>query len=134
MVSIALAALLATVGSATSEPVVLFSSDAIEVAKDAAIEWNRGPLPKNAAFDIPDNPTTVQPGFYHVSYIVGVRNQLTIWINLTTGQVVEPDQCVYFHSRKIQSFSASIRKLTGARPTALDELANQIGCDALKPD
>ena len=134
MVSVALAALFASAGSTAPEPVVIFASDAIQVAKDAAIEWNRGPLPNNAAFDIPDSPTKVQPGFYMVSYIVGVRNQLTIWIDLTTGQVVEPDRCVYFHGRKIESFSASIRRLTGARPLSIDKLANDIGCDALKPD
>ena len=133
--SIALAALLATTrASALPQPVILFSSDAIEVARDAATEWNRGPLPRKAAFDIPDNPTELQPGYYFVHYYVGVEPMMTIWINLTTGQVVEPDRCLYFHGQKIRAFGASIRRKGGARPIPLARLANNVGCDALKPD
>jgi hypothetical protein len=113
---------------------VLFSSDAIEAARDAATEWNRGRLPKNAAFDIPDGPTKLQPGYFSVLYLVGVDAVMTIWINLATGQVVEPDRCLYFHGRKMQAFSASIRRKTGARSIPLDRLASDVGCDALKPD
>src|SRR5690349_14062996 len=113
LTSIALAGLLAATGGGGSEPVLLFSSDAIKVAGDAATEWNHGPLPKSAAFDIPDGATKLQPGYFAVHYLVGVRPELTIWINLTTGQVVEPDRCLYFTGRNIQTFSARIRKLTG---------------------
>ena len=57
----ALLALLATVNSSPpTQPVMMFSSDAIKVARDAATEWNRWPLPSNAAFDIPDHPTKLQ--------------------------------------------------------------------------
>ena len=132
--AIAIAALLAAAGPAPPVGVVLYSSDAIEVARDAAIEWNRGPLPKNAAFDIPERPTKVQPGYFVVHYMVGVHIRMTVWINLTTGQVVEPDRCLYFHGKRIQAFSASIRRITGARPIPLDPLASGVGCDALKPD
>lgn len=132
--SVALAALFATAASNPPDPVLLFSSDAIEVARDAAIEWNRGPLPRNAAFDIPDGPTKIQPGYFAVQYLVGLRIRMAIWINLTTGQVVEPDRCLYFHGRNIQVFSASIRRMTGGRPIPLDQLAKDIGCNALRPD
>ena len=131
--SIALAGLLVAGGS-SPVAVVMFSSDAIKVARDAAIEWNRGALPKNAAFDIPERPTKLQSGYFWVNYLVGVHPQMIVWINLTTGQVVEPDRCLYFHGRKIQVFAASIRKMTGARPIPLDRLASDVGCDALKPD
>ena len=134
MTSIALAGLLATTGVVRTEPVLLFSSDAIKVARSAATEWNHGPLPKNAAFDIPDGPTKLQPGYFAVHYLVGVNPVMTIWINLTTGQVVEPDRCLYFTGHEVRTFSAAIRKLTGARPMRLDRLANDIGCDALKAD
>jgi hypothetical protein len=116
------------------QPVALFSSDAVKIARDAATEWNRGPLPKDAAFDIPDRPTELQPGYLWVNYLVGAHPSMTVWINLTTGQVIEPDRCLYFHSPEIRAFSVNIRRMTGAHPIALDRLANGIGCDSLKPD
>ena len=135
LMSRALMALFATTTSSVpAQPVVLFSSDAIEVARDAATEWNRGPLPSKAAFDIPDSPTKQQPGYFWVNYLVGVDNRMAVWINLTTGQVVEPDRCLYFHGAKIQAFSALVRRRTGAHPIPLDRLANDVGCDSLKPD
>ena len=87
--AIAIAALLAAAGPAPPVGVVLYSSD--------------------AAFDIPERPTKVQPGYFVVHYMVGVHIRMTVWINLTTGQVVEPDRCLYFHGKRIQAFSASIR-------------------------
>jgi len=121
-------------GSPPTQQVIIFSSDAIRVATDAATEWNRGPLPSNAAFDIPDNPTKLQGGYFPVNYLIGIDPRMRIWINLTTGQVVEPDRCLYFHSRKIRAFSRSIRRLTGAHPIPLSHLAGDVGCDSLKPD
>jgi hypothetical protein len=121
-------------GSPPPQPVIIFSSDAIKVARDAATEWNRGALPKSAAFDIPDNPTKLQVGYFLVNYLVGVYPRMTVWINLTTGQVVEPDRCLYFHSQKIRAFSRSIRRITGAHPIPLSQLASDVGCDSLKPD
>ena len=131
-ISVIFAALWAA-ASNSPQQVLLFSSDAIAVARDAATEWNRGPLPTNAAFDIPDSPTKIQPGYFEVHYYVGAHIKLTVWINVTTGQVVEPDRCVYFHSQKIQAFSSSIRRKTGARPLPTIRLANSIGCDGPKP-
>ena len=135
LMSKALLALLAAVtGSHSTQPVIMFSSDAIKVARKAVTEWNRGPLPSNAAFDIPDHPNKLQAGYFWVNYLVGVDPRMTVWINLTTGQVVEPDRCLYFHGSKIQAFSASIRSMTGAHPIPLRQLANDVGCDSLKPD
>jgi hypothetical protein len=131
-ITVLFAALWAAASNAPQQ-VLLFSSDAIAVARDAATEWNGGPLPKNAAFDIPDGPTKIQPGYFEVHYYIGTHIQLTVWINVTTGQVVEPDRCVYFYGQKIQAFSSSIRGKTGARPIPTTRLANSIGCDSLKP-
>ena len=135
MTSIALAALLGTTaGAAPPQPVILFSSDAIEIARDAATEWHRGTLPSNSAFDIPERPTKLQPEYFWINVLAGVHPHMIVWINLTTGQVVEPDRCLYFHGRKIQAFSASIRRMTRAHPIPLDELASDVGCDSLRPD
>jgi hypothetical protein len=130
--SVVLAALWAAALNAPQQ-VLLFSSDAIAVARDAATEWNRGPLPRNASFDIPDGPTKIQPGYFVVHFYVGTDIRLAVWINVTTGQVVELDRCVYFHSQKIRAFSTSIRGKTGARLIPIDRLADSIGCDRLKP-
>lgn len=135
MMPIALAALFATIsGSAPAQPVVLFSSEAIEVARNAATEQSRAPLPTGAAFDIPEQPTKLQPGYFWVNYYVGVHIRMTVWINVTTGQVVDPDHCLYFHGLQIQAFSATIRKMTRAHPIPLGQLARDVGCDSLKPD
>jgi hypothetical protein len=128
-----MALLITTIGSAPAQPVILFSSEAIQVARDAATEWNRAPLPSNAAFDIPEHPNKIQPGYSWVIYLVGVDGRMTVWINLTTGQVVEPDRCLFFRGPKIQAFATSVRRKTGARPLPLHELANDVGCDTLEP-
>jgi hypothetical protein len=120
--------------SARAQPVVLSFSDAIKVGRDAATEWNRGPLPSNVGFDIPDRATELQPGYFWVNYLDGGDGRMTVWVNLTTGQVVEPDRCLYFHGPRIQAFSKMAMKKTGAFPIPLRRLARDVGCDSLKPD
>jgi len=133
LTSLALATVLATTGQ-TRPNIWLPSSEAIEIARAAATEWNRRPLPRGTSFDVVDAESNSMPGYVSVLYYVGVRPLMEISINLATGQVVEPNRCLIFHGPKIRAFSSMVRRKTGVRAIPLETLANNIGCDALRRD
>ena len=130
---IVFAVILAAAEADPPPAVLLYSSQAIDIAKAAAVEWNRGPLPRGTAFDVVDTDTDKRPGYSTVIYYVGDRPRLEISINLKTGQIVEPNRCLLFTGPKIRAFSSLVRQKTGARLVPPDVLANEIGCDVLKP-
>lgn len=107
------------------------SSYAINIATKAAKEWNRGPLPEDSFFDIVDPALDKMPGYTSVIYYVHARPVLDISINRMTGQVVDKNRCLYFHSTAITAISSRTLRDTGATLIPLKVLASQIGCDRL---
>lgn len=109
------------------------SSDAIKVAEAAAREWNYGRVDRrDHYFDI-NPPADGDDGYEKVLYYVDDRPSLVIAINLWTGQVIDPDRCIYFNDPYVRRFGEAVRSLTKRKPLTLKQLASPFDCVGLPP-
>lgn len=116
-----------------STEVSLATSEAIDIARSAAISWDREQYSKyHSTFDIVDPAIDQLPGYKSVIYYSNGRPVLDVSINLSTGQVVDRDRCVYFDSHFFRMLRNQFSSATGVPPLHIPTLATKLGCDALK--
>lgn len=131
LIVLALVSHLLVVGDNTGKTPSLPSSDAVAVAAAAAIEWD----PKLQGKDIYQDIVGLSPqdnsDYLTVIVYSGSQSLLTIRIDVWTGQVVEPNRCLYFGSSDIEDFGRQVRTLTHHSEYTLPALAEKFGCDVL---
>lgn len=133
MLHIALfAAILSQGGGIHSTQVSLASSEAIDIAGFAAREW-AGRLfdTRSATFDLVDPRKDRLEGYISVLYNVLDKPVLDVSINLSTGQVVDRNRCIYFDGAYFKKLRRRFYLLTGSPAVPTRKLALDLGCDRL---
>jgi hypothetical protein len=70
-------------------------------------------------------------GYIAVSFWSSAHPIQHFEINERTGQVVDDTSCEVFDFPDLRAFQRARQQLTGARPSTIEELANEVGCDTL---
>ncbi len=111
------------------------TSDAIDVARKVARDLGY-PIDRNRNlyfFDVvkTEGGKPLIAGYTAVSFWSSAHPIQHFEINERTGQVVDDTSCEVFDFPDLRTFQRARQQLTGARPSTIAELANEVGCDAL---
>jgi hypothetical protein len=111
------------------------TSDAIDVARKVARDLGY-PIdrdPNLYFFDVvrTEGGKPLIAGYTAISFWSSAHPIQHFEINEQTGQVVDDTSCEVFDFPDLRAFQRARQRLTGSRPSTIEELANQVGCDKL---
>ena len=112
------------------------TSDAIDVARRLArdLGYPIDQSPRRFFFDLAtgEGGQPLIAGYTTVGFFGDPQPIHHFAINEQSGQIVDADLCALFDFPDLRAFARRRRQLSGARARTADELAREIGCDALK--
>jgi hypothetical protein len=118
--------------AAPSSEVSLATSEAIDIARVAARSWENGHMdPAHVTFDVVDPARDQLAGYTSVIYYQEGHPILNVSINLSTGQVVDRNRCIYFDEPYFRRLRVRFHSATGVPAESYSALATGLGCDAL---